>query len=381
MAGKKPTVVVDVSPLRTPHRLRGIGRYVHDLLHGLEETRASWADDLRIVAIGMIPPAGPLDVSEDLRAVADRALAAPGIARQALARRRRAFLGMAAARVGADLIHETETMGTPLASRVPRVVTCYDLIPLRFPAEYTSGTLGYHLERLRALRRYRLARRVVALSRRTRDDLIELLHVPGDKIDVAQTGIDLSFWTPAEEAPSSAEPYVVYVGGHDYRKNIAGMMQALAEARRTVPVRLVWPGALSEASVVEMKSLAARAGVEGAVEFRGFVDDTTLRSLYRESAGQLFLSRLEGFGLPVAEAMAVGCPSIVSRGSGVDELVADAGIVVDADDARGAGAAIARLVSEPGLRARLTASGKTRVAVFSRAEMARGYVEAYRRAL
>jgi len=117
------------------------------------------------------------------------------------------------------------------------------------------------------------------------------------------------------------------------------------------------------------------------VRFLGFVADADLAALYRAAVALLFLSRLEGFGLPVAEAMAAGCPAIVSRASGSDEVAGDSGIVVDADDTPAAAKAISRLARSPEHRAELGRRGRARVPTFDRREMARGYVKSYLAAL
>jgi glycosyltransferase involved in cell wall biosynthesis len=122
------------------------------------------------------------------------------------------------------------------------------------------------------------------------------------------------------------------------------------------------------------------SGVGAHVKMLGFVADEELPTLYRAARAHLFLSRIEGFGLTVVEAMLAGCPVIAARGSGCDEMLGDAGEIVDPDDVDGAARAIVRLADES-LRARLVARGRERGARYSRIAMARGYVESYAKAL
>jgi glycosyltransferase involved in cell wall biosynthesis len=127
--------------------------------------------------------------------------------------------------------------------------------------------------------------------------------------------------------------------------------------------------------------MARASGVFEGVRFLGYVPDEDLAALYRRAGALLFLSRLEGFGLPVAEAMAASCPSIVARDSGSDEVAGDAGIAVDADDHRAAADAILSLTRFEESRKSLVTKGLARVSIFDRREMARAYVRSYQRAL
>ena len=108
----------------------------------------------------------------------------------------------------------------------------------------------------------------------------------------------------------------------------------------------------------------------------GSGDDLAI--LYRNALAHLFVSRLEGFGISVAEAMASGCPVIVAKRSGADEVGGDAVLKIDQGDHVAAARGIVRLASDPAERARLTAAGLSRARVFDRASMARGYVHVWR---
>src|SRR5690606_9563092 len=107
--------------------------------------------------------------------------------------------------------------------------------------------------------------------------------------------------------------YLLYAGDADWRKNSTGMFAALALARREIPnLTLVWAGKLSPQREARVRREAAEAGVAGAVRLLGWVPDDDLLALYRGAHAMLFVSRAEGFGLPVVEAMASGCPVVTS---------------------------------------------------------------------
>jgi glycosyltransferase involved in cell wall biosynthesis len=113
----------------------------------------------------------------------------------------------------------------------------------------------------------------------------------------------------------------------------------------------------------------------------GFVSDEELAVLYRAARAHVLVSRCEGFGLTVVEAMAAGCPVLTTRGGSLDEVAGDAALTVDPDDHAGIGAALARLFSDEALRADLAGRGQKRAPQFSRAVQATAMARAYRRLL
>lgn len=384
----KSTIVIDGTPLLGSSRHRGIGRVVYDLLHGFEEIRDRWADDL------------DLRVVTDLgvrRAMIDRPaeaaevlLHSPGKRGRGLVRFRRLLLDGFAASAGAKLLHVTEALGTPLTRRVPRLVTCHDLIPLQLPREYLMWGPQRWTRHSIDMRRYSAATRLVAISERTRRDMARLLELGATPVDVVPNGIDLAHWSPTVR-PSDAErlsalglsrPFVLYAGYFDHRKDVPAMMRAVAEARRSVDVELVWAGHFSERDQRQFHAFLRREGLLDEltrVRFVGFVTGEDLAVLYRHAVAHLFLSRLEGFGISVVEALSAGCPAIVARDSGADEVGGDAVTVVDQGDHAAAARAIVEL--HRGVSKEARERGFARARTFSRAAMATGYIDAYRRSL
>jgi alpha-1,3-rhamnosyl/mannosyltransferase len=159
------------------------------------------------------------------------------------------------------------------------------------------------------------------------------------------------------------------------------MLRAIAEARRTTDVEFVWAGKFTARDLKKLRAYLRSEGVLDelpTVRFVGYVSSEDLAVLYRNALAHLFVSRLEGFGISVAEAMASGCPVIVANGSGADEVGGDAVMKIDPGDHAAAARAIGRLANDPTERVRLTAAGLSRARVFDRATMARGYVNVWR---
>jgi glycosyltransferase involved in cell wall biosynthesis len=398
-----PEVLIDATLLRTGSGLYGIGRVTHDLLHGLANIRPEWEGRMKIAALGDLDLRGRGPISDDLAGLADEAMAARGTASGALFSLRRAYLGSVTRRRGAALLHMPEMRGTPILAKVPRISTCHDLIELRDPRHYLGVCLrypdrwlgwraGYPLVTAMERHRYHEARRIVAISNETRDDLVRFLGIEHERIDVVPNGIDLARF---RDRPSSAaedravvdkyglgaRPFVLYVGSCDYRKNVPTMLAALEKIRQTLDVDLAWAGGLPARKLAAARRQIREAGVGAHVKMLGFVPDAELPSLFRGALSHLFLSRIEGFGLTVIESMIAGCPVVLARGSGCDEMAGDAARVVDADDAEGAAAAVVALSRDATLRARCIERGKLRAEAYGRERMARGYVDSYARAL
>jgi glycosyltransferase involved in cell wall biosynthesis len=341
-----------------------------------------------IEALGTLEPNGRFQVSADLATVAEDAFAARGSAGSWLMRTRKETSALVASSAGSTAIHFTEALGLPHEFPIPRVVTCYDLIPLRMPWHYGQSFGRAFFFRRRCLRDYGGANRVVAISEKTGHEIEELLRLPRSKIDVVPLGLSLT----RERAKSPedltaladmgiARPYVLYVGYSDWRKNVEGMAAALAEARRQIDVELVWAGALPPSEQRRVMKIARREGVQDRVKLLGFINDDRLDALYRRAVAHIFLSRLEGFGFTVTEAMAAGCPVIVGAGSGSDEVAGDAAIRVDPEDFKAAGRHIVQLATDSALAEKLVAAGVERVKLFDRRRMARDYVASYAKAM
>jgi glycosyltransferase involved in cell wall biosynthesis len=204
------------------------------------------------------------------------------------------------------------------------------------------------------------ADRVIAVSERTRDDLIELYRIPKEKIQVIPHGVDPAF----VPGVGTGERYLLFVGAVQRRKD----PWAALEAAQDVQLPLVIAGPERE------PALAAELRRRGA-DLRGYVEKRELAELYRGAVCLVVPSRYEGFGLPVLEAMASGVPVVAARDPALMEVAADAAVYADQGDLAGA---ILRAVER---RADLRAAGLARAAQFSWAETARRTVEVYRELL
>ncbi|HEY0416562.1 MAG TPA: glycosyltransferase family 1 protein [Gaiellaceae bacterium] len=258
-------------------------------------------------------------------------------------------------RLAPDLIHFQHVL--PPLDRTPAVVTVHDLSFERDPS--VMGRLDRLLFRALVPRAVRRARRVIAVSERTRRDLMELYGLPPEKIVVVPNGVDPRFAPGGEPGD-----YLLFVGAIQARKD---PLAALAAARGA-GLRLVAVGPEKEPAL-------ARALRAGGADVRGYVDDDELARLYREAAALVFPSRYEGFGLPVLEAMASGAPVVATPDEAVREVAGDAALYAPRE---GLADAVRTAVAERGQRA---AAGVERARAFSWEEAARRTLAVYEEVL
>jgi glycosyltransferase involved in cell wall biosynthesis len=258
-------------------------------------------------------------------------------------------------RVRPDLAHFQHAIA--LRCPCPAVITVHDLSFERDPS--LLGRKDRFVFRNVVPRAARRAKRLIAVSERTKADLVELYGVPPDRVTVAHHGIDPAF-TPGGQPDS----YALFVGSIQARKDPL----AAADAAAAAGLKLVVAGPTRDAA------LAQELERRGA-DLRGYLDKPALADLYRSAACLVLPSRYEGFGLPVLEAMACGTPVVVAPEPALREVAGDAALY-----AAGAGLADAlrQAIRE---RDRLSAAGLERVKAFSWRENAQRTLEAYQSAL
>jgi glycosyltransferase involved in cell wall biosynthesis len=223
---------------------------------------------------------------------------------------------------GADVLH-CPTFRGPFRAHGPLVVTVHDLAVLRHPEWFNRWTGSY--SRFAVPRVVRAAHRVIAVSEFTKGELVDLLGVAPAKIRVVPNAIEEVF-TP--EGARADGDYVLAVGTLEPRKNLARIARAVDGELRVVGVR-GWGGVDPPANVTWL----------------GDVTDDELAALYRGARCLVYASLYEGFGIPVAEALACGCPIVTSRGSAMEEIAGADAVYVDPMDVESIRAGIAVAVS------------------------------------
>jgi glycosyltransferase involved in cell wall biosynthesis len=282
-----------------------------------------------------------------------------------------------------DLFHSPDFTLPPL--RAARgVVTVHDLSFLRLP-QYADPGLRGHLNRSvpEAVNR---AVRVLADSENTRKDLGELLDIPPEKVSVVTPGVSQHF-RPVRDSVrlnevraryNLPEWFILFVGTIEPRKNLARLISAFGQLRRQtgLPHALVLagsPGWLYQ----EIYDQVGKEGLAEHVIFPGFVADADLPALYTLADLLAFPSLYEGFGIPPLEAMACGTPVVASNNSSLPEAVGAAALLIDPEDVGGMADAMARVLGDANLRARLSDLGRAQAARFTWRSAAEKLLQAY----
>ncbi len=253
------------------------------------------------------------------------------------------------------------------ARRLRLVVTIYDLIPDVFPEHYLQDVNNRRRYRAR-LELVRHADAVLAISESTARDAVDRLGLRREKVHVVGAGVSEHFRGPptrevAFEAARGAMPwleseYILYTGGIDHRKNVDGLLaayallpQALRERHQLVVVCRVTD---EQRSLLDHRLQAL--GIAPRVRFPGFVADEELLLLYQATTLFVFPSLYEGFGLPVAEALACGAPVVAARTSSLPELVQDEAALFDPFQPASIAESMERALTDDDFRTRLQTS-------------------------
>lgn len=261
-------------------------------------------------------------------------------------------------------------LGAPLVRRMRTVVTIHDLGYLRYPEAHTRAQRLYL--QLSTVWSARAASHLIAVSAATRDDLVSLIGVAPSRITIIHHGVAQRFRRPVDSAARARmivggdEPYFLYVGTVQPRKNLIRLIDAFARASAqlgSAPILVIAGkrGWLSE----RIAQRAAELGIVERVRFIGYVADDDLPALYHESLAFIFPSLYEGFGMPVLEAMACGAPVLASNTSSLPEVAGCAALLVDPRDTGAIAEGMVRLACDHALREELRQRGYQRAAQFT----------------
>jgi glycosyltransferase involved in cell wall biosynthesis len=341
----------------------GVGRCLESLL-------AEWAET-------GLPLAETLVVLRDRDGLA-RVPRAPGLRAQVIGR---CWPGLAWECFGLGRVLRSDDLLFAPANLVPpfwrgrTVLVVYDTLPWVVPESFPWTT------RWRFGWRYRLAARrssrVLVPSRATARDVARVHGVPESRLRIVHPGPEPSFRPLAPGAPEIAlarrsiglgnDPFYLFVGKRSGRRNLPAILEAFARHRRVHPThRLVFVGPAGGVPFPDPES-AATQGIVAC----GHVAEPVLRGLLADAVALLYPSDYEGFGLPVVEALASGCPVVTLRNSALTEAGGDAPWYLDRPDAHALAQAMHHLATDPAARALRVERGLAHVVRFSRARFAR----------
>jgi glycosyltransferase involved in cell wall biosynthesis len=223
---------------------------------------------------------------------------------------------------------------------------------------------------------------VLTDSHCSRRDIIERLGVPAERITVVYPGVERERFGPtvaSRDEGENSRSYVLCVAGADPTKNVETLVDAFARMPQHLRDThdLVLVGDFRRR--LDLRERIERSGIEKQTVFTGVVSDDRLVRLYQRAALFVFPSLYEGFGFPVLEAMACGCPVISSNASSLPEVAGDAAVLVDPLDPEGLVRQMELVLTDTALRQGLRERGLKQAAQFSWDRTAQETIAVYRK--
>lgn len=289
---------------------------------------------------------------------------------------------------GCDLVHAPH-YNAPVMSPAPLVVTLHDIMHLSYP-EYSrswkSWVYSRPMLRLIASR----ATQIITISDYSRRQILDFLDVDEEKITVIYRWVGEEF-TPGNREQAAAEvsrglaldvPYFLYVGNLKPHKNIPTLLNAfscLSERLEPAHTLLLLGDDARGKPVMERE--CERLGIKDRVRIVPHAPSGLFPNIYRAASALILPSRIEGFGLPVLEAMACGTPVLCSNAGSLPEVAGDAALYFDPDDPEELMLCLQRIAESTELRQSMRERGFRQSQRFSGQEAIRKHLEVYRRAL
>ncbi|MDA8233635.1 MAG: glycosyltransferase family 1 protein [Clostridia bacterium] len=296
------------------------------------------------------------------------------------------FIPHSLVRENIDIYHVPQNgLGLPKGKPCRYVVTIHDLIPYIFPETVGKGYLKEFLEQMPHI--VEQADNIITVSNSSKDDLINLLDVPEDKISVIYEAPEPYYRPlPKEEAMTFvrenygiSNPFILYLGGFSPRKNLRVLINAYREiiANLDQPVELVMVGRESKEQK-DAQMLAELTNLKRPVLWPGYVPTHQLPYFYNAAEVFVYPSLYEGFGLPPLEAMACGTPTVTTGVSSIPEVVGDAAVLVNPHDHLQLAQEIGRVLSNREMAHQYRIKGLARAARFNWLDTARATADVYR---
>jgi glycosyltransferase involved in cell wall biosynthesis len=303
--------------------------------------------------------------------------------------RNQVSIPLALRRHNVDVVHVPHH-DAPFFTPAKLVVTVHDCVHLMFPQEDSTRFQNYRTY-LRTKRVIEAAKHVFAVSKSTKEDLINIFRLPESKVSVVHNALDERFaftHSPDErkhvlERYQLKDPFVLYSGKIRPHKNLQRLIEAFAVLKSELVdddqyknLKLIIIGdELSKHQYLRLTVI--RSGVQQDVRFFGFVPYHILRVFYQSAALFAFPSLYEGFGLPPLEAMANRTPVIASNTSSLPEVLEEAAVLVNPENVFDIARGMKTILGDEALRQRLIQKGVQQVSKFSWKVAAEKVMETY----
>jgi glycosyltransferase involved in cell wall biosynthesis len=265
-----------------------------------------------------------------------------------------------------DIFHglSNELPGGIENSGIPSVVTIHDLVFMRYPEFYQAIDRKIYFKKTRYA--CKASNKIIAISKQTRNDIETFFQVPADKIEILYQPVAPVFFDKHEPAAvigsyNLPKEYILSVGTLETRKNQLALLMAIKQAHINIPVVFVGK---ATSYAAEMKRFIAENLPDRHVIFLSNIPEKDLAAIYQGALLSVYISVFEGFGLPVIESMACGCPVVTSTVSVLPETAGEAALLCNPADIDDIGGKILMLLKDPALRSKLIKKGNKRARHF-----------------
>ena len=283
-----------------------------------------------------------------------------------------------------DLIHFPYEAGVRW-SRGKVVLTVHDVKPLIFPELRSKKNINNILHDVVLGNKWSRVDQLVTVSNYSRRDIIQHLPISPERVSVVRQGVSLQLFHSALPTDSplieTERKYILSLAGNDPTKNLSTLIKAFSQLPLSLrnAYDLVLAGDLRRRH--DLRQLVRELNIEPQIQFPGSISDGKLVELYQRASLFVFPSRYEGFGLPILEAMACGCPVVSSNASSLPEVAGDAAVLVDPFNVQGFASAIERMLSDPHVRHTYIEKGLAHVQQFSWDRTAHETIKVYQQVL
>ncbi len=287
-----------------------------------------------------------------------------------------------------DIVHSLSVF-YPTPTRKPLVATVHDIMPITHPEFFPKSITNFYSHFMRIGLNYILDRAaaIICVSQTTASELEGYARRNlGNRLHVIWEGVapiflgspDMNCLQAILPFKTEETPFVLCVGGVIGRKNVGRLIQAMEKLKDEIPHHLVFAGGVWWGAD-EILRQVRESPISDRIHYLGYVSDNQLHALYQMAKVFVFVSLFEGFGLPVVEALASGCPVVTSNISSLPEIAGDAALCVDPYSVKDIAEAIREVCMDDALAGRLRERGRRRGKAFCWNECARRVVDIYRR--
>ena len=269
-------------------------------------------------------------------------------------------LASAVKKDGFDIFHGLSNE-LPARLDIPSVVTIHDVAFKTFPDMYHATSRFIYNQKWRYA--CRTAGRIIAISESTKQDIIRFYDVDPDRIDIVYQPVNTIYYTadkgvcPTCLEQYAANPYMLYVGSINSRKNLLGIVRAMELLPKDLQIPLIVIGDGREYKQKVLEYISAHNLQERIIFSPEKVGTEELRYLYANARLLVYPSFYEGFGLPVVEALLSDCPVITSNVSSLPEAAGPDSLLVDPSDIRSIADSMVSLLTDDALRQKAVEKG------------------------